>query len=367
MRAFRLGVAFVAALTAFAQSALADVVTDWNEKACAIVGKVGPGSAGHRYMAGVQVAVFEAVNSIEPRYSPYVARIPAPAGASVDAAVAAANRATLAELMPGERPAIETAYQAAMASIPDGQSKADGIAVGERAAAQVLARLKADGADTPEAYAPHTSAGRYVPTVIPVFTSWPKRKPWILDSASQFRPGPPPELSSEVWEKDLREVKMLGGKNSAARTAEQTAIAQFWEETRPLIYHGVLRSAATAAPGRTVAQNARLLAAASMAVDDALIAVFDAKYTYNFWRPVTAIRNDHAAGRSMVKADLGWAPFIPTPMHPEYPCAHAYRRARSARCSRASSATGSRCCAPAARRRTTPRVSGRARTTSCRK
>jgi len=322
MRAFRLGVVFVAALAAFAQSALADVVTDWNEKACAIVATTGPGAGGHLLIAGVQVAVFEAVNSIEPRYAPYIASVPAPAGASVDAAVAAANRVTLAELVPAQKAAVEAAYQSALAAIPDGAAKSDGIAVGEKAAAQVLARLKADGADTAEAYAPHTTAGRYVPTMVPAFTSWPKRKPWIMESASQFRPGPPPYLSSETWEKDFHEVKMMGGKNSAARSAEQTAIAQFWEETRPLIYHGVVRSAALGAPDRSVAQNARLLAAASMAVDDALIAVFDAKYTYNFWRPVTAARNDHTAGRTSVKADLGWTPFINTPMHPEYPCAH---------------------------------------------
>jgi hypothetical protein len=142
-----------------------------------------------------------------------------------------------------------------------------------------------------------------------------------MEKPSQFRPGPPPQLSSDTWAKDLQEVKMLGGKTSTARTAEQTAIARFWEETRPLIYHQVIRSVATI-PGRTVVQNARLFAAASMAVDDALIAVYDAKYTYNFWRPITAIRTEHVAGTTKVAADLGWSPFIATPMHPEYPCAH---------------------------------------------
>ena len=142
-----------------------------------------------------------------------------------------------------------------------------------------------------------------------------------MDKPSQFRPGPPPDLASDTWEKDFLEVKSLGAKNSTARTAEQTEIARFWEETRPLIYHPVVRSVANM-PGRTVAQNARLYAAATMAIDDALIAVFDAKYTYNFWRPITAARNEHMAGKTKVSADLGWSPFINTPMHPEYPCAH---------------------------------------------
>ena len=303
------------------RAASADVITDWNDKACAIVAKVGPGSTGHRMMAIVQVAVFEAVNSIDSRYTPYMQKITAPAGASIDAAVAAVNRATLLALMPAEKASVDAAYQSAMAAIPDGAAKTDGIAVGEQAAAMILVRAAKDGADAPERYHPDTTPGRYVPTTIPVFSTWANRTPWIMEKPNQFRPGPPPQLSSDTWAKDLQEVKGLGGKTSTARTAEQTNIARFWEETRPLIYHPVVRSVATT-PGRTVAQNARLFAAASMAVDDALIAVFDAKYTYNFWRPVTAIRNEHVAGATRVPADLGWSPFIATPMHPEYPCAH---------------------------------------------
>ena len=324
MKGFKFGIA-VLALAIFAlgtsRLALADVITDWNDKACTIVAKAGPGSTGHRMMAIIQVAVFEAVNSIEPRYAPYLRRVEAPAGASVTAAVAAANRATLLELMPGEKAAIEAAYQSTMATIADGAAKSDGIAVGEKAAAMILARAAKDGANVPDAYQPYTTPGRYVPTVIPVFSQWVKRTPWILERPSQFRPGPPPDLESATWEKDFQEVKMLGAKNSTMRTAEQTDIARFWEETRPLIYHPVIRSVANM-PGRTIAQNARLFAAASMAIDDALIAIFDAKYTYNFWRPITAARNDHVAGKTKVTADLGWVPFINTPMHPEYPCAH---------------------------------------------
>lgn len=299
----------------------ADVITDWNDKACAIVAKVGPGSTGHRMMAIVQVAVFEAVNSIEPRYTPYMQKLAAPAGASIDAAVAGVNHVTLGVLVPDERAAIEAAYQSAVLAIPDGSAKADGIAVGEHAAAEILARAAKDGASAPETYEPYTTPGRYVPTAIPVFSTWAKRTPWIMDAPSQFRPGPPPALTSETWAKDFEEVKRLGSKASTARTAEQTAIARFWEETRPLIYHPIVRSVATM-PGRTVVQNARLFAAAAMAVDDALIAVYDAKYTYNFWRPITAARIEHVAGSSTVPPQPGWTPFILTPMHPEYPCAH---------------------------------------------
>jgi hypothetical protein len=142
-----------------------------------------------------------------------------------------------------------------------------------------------------------------------------------MDSAALFRPGAPPGLTSAIWARDYNEIKALGAKNSTQRTPEQTAIAKFWEATAPAVYWPVARSVA-AMPGRDVTANARLLAIAAMAMDDALIAVFDAKYTYNFWRPITAIRNGDADGNDATERDPSWTPFIDTPMHPEYPCAH---------------------------------------------
>jgi hypothetical protein len=142
-----------------------------------------------------------------------------------------------------------------------------------------------------------------------------------MTSPAQFRPGPPPTLTSAVWARDYDEIKALGSKNSTRRTAEQTEIARFWDATQPPIYDGVVRSVATV-PGREVTQNARLFMAVAQATDDALIAVFDAKYTYNLWRPVTAIRNGDIDGNDATDRDPGWTPLIDTPMHPEYPCAH---------------------------------------------
>lgn len=115
--------------------------------------------------------------------------------------------------------------------------------------------------------------------------------------------------------------KAIGAKNSSRRTTEQTEIARLWETTLPSIYHGVVHSVADR-PNREVTQNARLFAAVTQAVDDAMIAVFDAKYFYNFWRPVTAIRNGDIDGNDATERDPSWTPFIETPMHPEYPCAH---------------------------------------------
>src|SRR5262249_46650705 len=138
-----------------------------------------------------------------------------------------------------------------------------------------------------------------VPTTIPAAPKWPLRKPWIMTSADQFRPGPPPDLKSELWARDYNEIRALGAKNSSRRTAEQTEIARFWETTAPTIYFPVVRSVANA-PEREVTQNARLLAVTAQAMDDALIAILDAKYHYNFWRPMQALRNgDMHLGRRL--------------------------------------------------------------------
>jgi hypothetical protein len=308
---------FLTALAlAGAPSVQADVVTDTNEKAAAIASRQPAPPFAYRMMAIVQVSVFDAVNAVTGRYPALRAKVPAAPGASLDAAVAAATRTALLKLLPTQQAAIEADYQAALKLLADGPAKTSGIAVGEQVAEAVVASCADDGATAPSTYRPHTTPGVYVPTVFPAVPHWGKRKPWVMASGDQFRPGPPPSLTSDTWKRDLAEIKAIGGKTSAQRTPEQTAVAQFWEATAPAVYWPVARSVATA-PGRSESDNARLLAVAAMAMDDALIAVFDAKYAYNLWRPVTAIRNAEGDLR-----DPGWLPFIDTPMHPEYPCAH---------------------------------------------
>jgi hypothetical protein len=142
-----------------------------------------------------------------------------------------------------------------------------------------------------------------------------------MERGSQFRPGPPPPLTSAEWAADYNEIKELGGKKSAKRTSEQTDIARFWTITGPQSFGPIVRQLA-GAPGRTLSQNARLFALVEMAIADSYIAVFDAKYTFNFWRPVTAIRNGDLDGNDATARDAGWEPLIDTPLHPEYPCAH---------------------------------------------
>ena len=299
----------------------ADVVTDANARAADIASKYPGTPPAVRIMAIVQASVFEAVNSITGRYAPLRAKITAAPGSSVDAAVAAATRASLSKLMPALQAAIDADYQAALAPLPDGPARANGIAVGEQAAAAILAWRSEDGAAGPDQYRPHAAPGVYVPTLLPAVPHWGKRKPWVLGSGDQFRPAAPPALTSETWARDYNEVKAIGSKNSTQRTPEQTAIAKFWEATAPAVYWPVARSVGNG-PGRDVTANARLLALAGMAMDDALIAVFDAKYTYNLWRPITAIRNGDNDGHDATERDAAWTPFIDTPMHPEYPCAH---------------------------------------------
>ncbi|MBS0422916.1 MAG: vanadium-dependent haloperoxidase [Proteobacteria bacterium] len=303
-------------------NAIADAVTEWNELAGDIVvnAKIGPLPA-ERALAIVQASVYEAVNAITQRYTVKDTKLQAAPGASVDAAVAAANRVALTQLVPSQQSAIDHVYQAALAVIAGDESKVSGIAVGEKAAQAILVLRAGDGAAAGESYRPYTKAGVYVPTVIPEAPQWMHRKPWLMTHPSQFRPAPPPELGSELWARDYNEVKALGSKNSRERSAEQTAIARFWEEVMPPIYHGVVRSVANM-PGREITQNARLFAAVTQASDDGLIAVFDAKYHYGFWRPVTAIRNGDIDGNDATGRDASWLPFIDTPMHPEYPCAH---------------------------------------------
>jgi len=298
----------ISVLLALSLPASADVVTEWNAKAANICfdGKLGTPVA-NRAMAIVQTAVHEAVKGS--------------GNASPEAAVAAANRSVLTALVPSQKDAIERDYQEALAPIADGNAKVAGIAAGEKATAQVLERRAGDGAAAAESYRPATAAGIYVPTTIPAVPQWPQRKTWMLESPSQFRPGPPPALDSERWARDYNEVKTLGAKNGSARTSEQTEIARFWEATMPSIYYGVVRSVAEQ-PGRDVARNARLFAAVTQAMDDAIVAVFDAKYHYGFWRPITAIRNGDRDRSDATERNAAWSPFIETPMHPEYPCAH---------------------------------------------
>src|SRR5882762_1481001 len=195
-----------AAMLAGALCAHADVVTDANARAAEIASKHPATPPAVRTMAIVQVSVFEAVNAITGRYPAFRAKVTAAPGASVEAAVASATRTALLKLMPAQQAAIEAHYQAALKPLPDGRAKTDGIAVGEQAAAAILASCADDGAMAPNTYRPHASPGIYVPTMFPAVPHWGRRKPWVMSSGDQFRPGAPPSLTSDTWKRDYAEI-----------------------------------------------------------------------------------------------------------------------------------------------------------------
>ena len=302
--------------------ARADVVTEWNAKAEAIgIEKQILPAFNARQMAILQVAVFEAVNAIERRYAPYKLNLTAERSVSKEAAAAAAAHGVLLVFHPERQAALDSALTASLAAIPDGDAKAKGVELGRKAAAEIIALRAKDGANEPENYRPHTSAGVYVPTVIPVFSHFPAVTPFAITSGTQFRPPAPPALDSEVWTRDVNEIRELGARNSTVRTAEQTEIGRFWLMTGPRSYNPIVRQIA-AVREMDVVDCARLMALVAIAGNDAIVAVMDAKYAYNLWRPVTAIRNADITGNKATPRDASWLPLADTPMHPEYPCAH---------------------------------------------
>lgn len=305
------------ALLLVAFGARADVVTDGADVTTQIA---DDGTDTIRTMALAQNAVYEAVNAITARYPRDRVDLGSAQGASVEAAVAAASRAVLLHEAPALKEKIEAAYARALAPIAAGEARAKGIVVGERAAADVLTKHSHD-LDPIEPYRPAASPGLYVPTTIPTGWSLGQHRPWFMKSAAQFRPGPPPALKSQLWARDYNEIKAVGSATSTVRTAEQTEIVKFWATALPDVHVGLTRSIATA-PGRDVTRNARLYAAVTAALNETETSVFEAKYHYLFWRPITAIRNGDRDGNPATERDADWVPLIATPMQPEYPCAH---------------------------------------------
>jgi len=309
-----------------APSAFANVITDWDDKALVAVspmaslGGTNPYMA-QRMMAMVHAAMFDTVNSIERRYQPYLVQLPADPTTSKEAAAAAAAAKVLATIDTKTAGEMKGALASYLASIADGPAKSDGVKLGEAVAAKVLEARLNDGCDAPDAYRPRTTPGVYVPTAITISSMWPNMKPFALASQSQFRPGPPVELESKQWAADYNELKDYGGQVSAKRAAQQTETARFWLVGPPAAYHPFVRQLVTAKQ-MSVVDSARFMALVAIGINDAIIAVLDAKYHYNFWRPITAIRNGDIDGNPATDREATWQPIANTPMHPEYPCSH---------------------------------------------
>jgi len=313
----------------------ADVVTDWNVVAlnagnAARLTPTGQTPALQaRNLAMVHLAIFDVLNSIEPKYTPYRVQLKMPNTTSREAAASTAAHYLIVRLYPAQSKDADAALQDALASVPGGEDKKQGIQLGEKVAAAMLEERRTDGADAPDTYRPHGAAGAYVPTLLTASWNWGTVKPFAMTSASQFRPGAPYALGGAEWAKDYNEVKKMGAKTGSGRSDEQTDTAKFWEQTGAGSFNQIVQQVA-AAKKLPLLENARLYAHAYLATADAFIAIFDAKYTYNFWRPLTAIRNGDNDGNAATELDASWAPFITTPMHPEYPCAHCIAQSSAA-------------------------------------
>jgi hypothetical protein len=326
-----LAAALLAAATLLPSApAAADPVTEWNE--IGIGATPGPPIPQFRIMAIMHIAMHDALNAIQPRYETYTAQPPAAAGASPQAAVIAAGFHTLRQLAPSQATQLELKYTHRIAELPPCPAThpdciADGIAAGTAAANDILALRANDGSAMP--HRPYTLAagpGVYQPTppqlAAPQFEGWGDVTPFALNSPSQFRADTDEAimLSSEAYARDFFEVKTHGSAavRGASPDSEQSRVARFWPGG------GADTNAVTrvivAGRGLDLWQHARLFALLNVSVNDALITVFDTKFTYNFWRPVTAIRAADTDGNPATTPDPAWLSYIPTPPYPDYTC-----------------------------------------------
>ena len=315
--------------SAGAHQAGANAITDWNNITTDTVLGALPAERGSLSIdfPMVNIAMFDAVNAIDRRYTTYIARPTTdPQGASQGAAAIAAAYTVLRANIPSRRAQLDASYASSLTALPAGEARDQGIAVGTEVGTAVLAWRANDGRLSPVApYIPGSEAGAYQLTppafAAPINRYLPGVRPFALLRASQFRAYGPPALGSERFARDFNETKRLGALNSTERTAAQTETARFYTEN-PTTYLARNLSNFVAARNLAPTDQARALAQLWVSVGDASIACFDSKYTYNFWRPITAIQTSLDDGNPDTATDVGWTPLAATPPHPEYPAAH---------------------------------------------
>jgi RTX calcium-binding nonapeptide repeat (4 copies)/PAP2 superfamily len=284
-----------------------------------------------RNMAMVHAAIYDSVNSISKKYSPYRVSIDAPAGASPEAATAAAAHRVLTNLYPAQAVIFNEVYVSSLAKIPNGKAKEDGIALGQQVADGVIAWRSTDGANKTVTYTPKTDLGSWVPTP-PAFAAglapeWPGVTPFAMTSGSQFRPSGPPALDSAKYAEEFNYVKEIGKIDSLTRTPDQTAIAKFWANGAgtftPPGHWNQIAEEASSLTGQSLEDSARLFALLNITLADAAISCWDTKYHYNFWRPITAIRQADTDNNPNTTADAQWTPLLATPPFSEYTSGHS--------------------------------------------
>ncbi|HAB18697.1 MAG TPA: vanadium-dependent haloperoxidase [Verrucomicrobiota bacterium] len=312
-------------------SVSADVITDWNKIAVDATKTGGLNSnLGTRVGAIEAAAVYDAVNSIRQFGTPYQYYTPPSDPASAEAAAAQAAHDVLAATFPAQVEALDARLAASLAVIPDGPEKEAGKTVGAGSAAALLA-LRANDGSTPNVTYPGPTSpgvGEWRPTpgaaagTFPpgINQQWGQVKPFVLASADQFRPGPPPNVGTDPYNAALAEVGSLGRTGSTTRTEDQTHIAQFYRQDAELLVNEAARLLSTT-HGLSLEENALLFVLTDIAIADARIALWDAKYTYKYWRPITAL-NANPDG-SVTNDYASWSPLIVTPSHPSYPSGHS--------------------------------------------
>ncbi|HEX9940202.1 MAG TPA: vanadium-dependent haloperoxidase [Longimicrobium sp.] len=319
MRRAFLPLAAAAALL-IAQPAAADTVCDWWEFSGRIYNATTPRTPDQeRAVTRTALAMFEALNAIDRRYESYLGFPAGDAAASQDAAAATAAYRVLLHHFPAQKTALDDTYALAMAAVADERAREKGRLIGEQAAVAAIAAGGVDPAIALVPYRPLTTPGQWIATPLPQIEPFMLAfRPWAIPSADALRPPPPPALTSATWARDYDEVRRLGGRTSTERTPHQTLVARYRQsfELAPSM------RAAAEAPGRRPVQNARMFAVYQMAFDDAALAMVVAKFHYNFWRPITAIRNGADDGNPATAADAGWVPLLGTPNFAEYPCGH---------------------------------------------
>ena len=316
----------VLALFTLPVPAHADVVTDWNQTMLQVAAAAGVAQRQQRVAAMVHAAVHDAVNSITPRYEAYAVTVSPSGEASMEAAAVQAAYGVLIRLLPGQAATLDAARSSSLSTIPDGPVKQEGLAVGDAVAAQIVALRSTDGSDVDGTYTFGSAPGEYQRTpptfANPAVPAWPSVKPFVLKKGDQFRTEGPPSLGSDDWAEDFNETKRLGSVDSSVRTQEQTEIALCGVEGALPMWNRVARMV-SAQKHLGLIENARVFALLNLAMADATLGCWDSKYTYRFWRPVTAIRAADTDGNDATEADPSWTPLRATPLHPEYPSAHA--------------------------------------------
>ncbi|MGI5231829.1 hypothetical protein [Actinoallomurus sp. CA-142502] len=300
-----------------------NVVIEWNRTLLGIVRTPHAQPATvqpTRNFAIMSAAVYDAVNAISRAHTLYGISLTAPRDASRPAAAAAAAHDTLTALYPARKTSLDQQLVGDLAGIPNGRAKQEGIQVGARAAHGILALRAHDGADaTPPRYTTTGKPGDYRPTPpafkTPEFTHWGNVAPFLLRTGHQFRPAGPPPLASPAYAAAINEVKAIGAAHSTTRTAEQTTAAKFWATPAQYAWNDIAQQ--VAARHSDLDQSADLFALFNLTVADVTIGLYDAKYHYRLWRPVTAIRL--AAGNPQVKRDPAWTPLVIIPPDPSYP------------------------------------------------